>query len=653
MKKGFKMFLMCIVVVLPILCLSFMAKAENKEVSISALYIPKNGSDDKHLVCGSDMTFEVKINSEKINENDASIEWKVTKKDGTVMKAVYETRDNGKSLNVYAPYGHPEDLEVSVCVNGNAAWTDTYAFETYENEKMAGKTFFQFDTEKLKDTVTCDTFVEEWNADKQSYTVTIPGIVSKDKSIQFLGWSDGEGQYYKEGERITFPSSKGLVHMSIWFERTNEPTGTELPDVTTDPTTTIAPTDVPKGSKEVSISPLYIPKNGSDDKHLVCGSDMTFAVNLNSEKINQDDASIEWKVTKKDGTAMQAVYETRDNGKSLNVYAPYGYPEDLEVSVCVNGNVAWTDTYTFETYENEKMVGKTFFQFDTGKLKDIVECDTFVEEWNADEQSYTITIPGIVSKDKSVQFLGWTDSEGQHYKEGERITFPAKSGIEIMSIWFEMTNEPTGTELPDATTEPDITTDPVSTVAPTGIPQSSKIPSMTPQNTIEPTKSVTPQVTAEPIVTASPTIAPTSDPTNTPDLTTQLPVTEKPMTSAVPTVTKTPEVTQTPVVTVSPTNKPESKIKTVSKITAKKAGSKKITVTWNKVSNAKGYRIAYSTNKNFKKNYTKYKTITATKATLTKLTKKKTYYIKVCAYKIVDGKKVYGPYSKVKKVSLK
>ena len=642
MKKGFKMFLMFIVVALPILCLSFMVKAENKEVSIYASGVPKNGSDDKHLVCGSGMIFALKINSEKINQDDASIEWKVTKKDDTAMQAVYETVDNGKGLSVYAPYGHPEVLEVSVCVNGNAAWTDTYTFETYENEEMAGKTFFQFDTGKLKNIVKCDTFVEEWNADKQSYTVTIPGIVSQDKSVQFLGWSDGEGQYYNEGERITFPSSKGLVHMSIWFEMTNELTGTGLPDVTIAPAITITPTDIPQSSKEVSIYALFIPKNGSDDKHLVCGSDMTFAVNLNSEKINQDDASIEWKVTKKDGTAMQAVYEKVDNGKCLHVYAPYGYPEDLEVSVCVNGNTAWTDTYTFETYENEEMMGKTFFRFDTGKLKDIVKCDTFVEEWNADKQSYTVTIPGIDSQDKSIQFLGWTDSEGQHYTEGERITFPARSGIEIMSIWFEMTNEPTDTEHPDVTTVPAIT------IAPTGVPKSSEIPSMTPENTIEPTVSVTPTVTAKPIATALPTQTPNA--TDIPDLTTKLPATEG---TAKPVEPITSEVPKAPEATVIPTNKPQLKIKTVSKITAKKAGSRKITVTWNKVSNAKGYRIAYSTNKNFKKDCTKYKTITATKATLTKLTKKKTYYIKVCVYKVVDGKKVYGAYSKVKKVSLK
>ena len=34
------------------------------------------------------------------------------------------------------------------------------------------------------------------------------------------------------------------------------------------------------------------------------------------------------------------------------------------------------------------------------------------------------------------------------------------------------------------------------------------------------------------------------------------------------------------------------------------------------------------------------------------LKKGKTYYIKVRAYKVIDGKKVYGTYSKVKKIKM-
>lgn len=43
----------------------------------------------------------------------------------------------------------------------------------------------------------------------------------------------------------------------------------------------------------------------------------------------------------------------------------------------------------------------------------------------------------------------------------------------------------------------------------------------------------------------------------------------------------------------------------------------------------------------------------STSVTLRKLKKKKTYFIRIRAYKIADGKKVYGKWSSVKKVKVK
>ncbi|MBR1628213.1 MAG: fibronectin type III domain-containing protein [Lachnospiraceae bacterium] len=57
---------------------------------------------------------------------------------------------------------------------------------------------------------------------------------------------------------------------------------------------------------------------------------------------------------------------------------------------------------------------------------------------------------------------------------------------------------------------------------------------------------------------------------------------------------------------------------------------KQLGVSWKKVSNATGYRVFYSTNKNMKS--AKTKDVKTTKATLTKLTSKKTYYVQVRAY---------------------
>ncbi len=55
--------------------------------------------------------------------------------------------------------------------------------------------------------------------------------------------------------------------------------------------------------------------------------------------------------------------------------------------------------------------------------------------------------------------------------------------------------------------------------------------------------------------------------------------------------------------------------------------------------------------KNFKKKKTK--TTKGNKAVLGKLKKKKTYYVKVRAYKVVNGKKVYGKWSQTAKKKCK
>ena len=77
----------------------------------------------------------------------------------------------------------------------------------------------------------------------------------------------------------------------------------------------------------------------------------------------------------------------------------------------------------------------------------------------------------------------------------------------------------------------------------------------------------------------------------------------------------------------------------------KKGGTKTAKVAWKKVKGAKGYQVKYSTSKKFKKSKTKTKTAKKNKITLKKLNKKK-YYVKVRAYKKVNGKKVYGKYSR-------
>lgn len=101
-------------------------------------------------------------------------------------------------------------------------------------------------------------------------------------------------------------------------------------------------------------------------------------------------------------------------------------------------------------------------------------------------------------------------------------------------------------------------------------------------------------------------------------------------------------------------NKPQVKVAKVSGVKAINSKKKAVVIRWKKVSGVNGYEV-YRSNKK-KGKYQKLTTLKkAGKITYTdkKVTKKKTYYYKVRAYKVVDGKKVYGSYSTVKKVKIK
>lgn len=90
----------------------------------------------------------------------------------------------------------------------------------------------------------------------------------------------------------------------------------------------------------------------------------------------------------------------------------------------------------------------------------------------------------------------------------------------------------------------------------------------------------------------------------------------------------------------------------ISKITS--PSKKKVKIVWKKVSGVKGYEIYRATSKKAK--YKKIATVKSGKTvsyTDKKLKSKKRYYYKVRAYKVSNGKKVYGDYSAVKSVKVK
>ena len=154
-------------------------------------------------------------------------------------------------------------------------------------------------------------------------------------------------------------------------------------------------------------------------------------------------------------------------------------------------------------------------------------------------------------------------------------------------------------------------------------------------NSIVLEKEVAPVATPTPTPTVTPTVKPTAVPT------------------AIPTLKPTIAPTVTPSVTPDNSDKISGK-KTLSKVilqVPKNKKGRKLVVRWNAVKDVKGYQLQYALNKKFKKK----KSIQTkkTKYTIKKLKKKKTYYIRVRAYKMNGKKKVYGKWSKVKKVKIK
>lgn len=114
--------------------------------------------------------------------------------------------------------------------------------------------------------------------------------------------------------------------------------------------------------------------------------------------------------------------------------------------------------------------------------------------------------------------------------------------------------------------------------------------------------------------------------------------------------TVTPQGTSAPTVSGGATKK----LKAPAGVKAKSTAKKKVTVTWKKVKNAKGYFVSISTKKNGKyKVKLTVKGGSKKKAVLKGLKSKKTYYVKVSAYDTSGKKKVAGKNSKAVKVKVR
>ena len=314
-----------------------------------------------------------------------------------------------------------------------------------------------------------------------------------------------------------------------------------------------------------------------------------------------------------------------------------GMQSEQEILVSVPADFTTSDITVFVTSD------ETFEQQLTAKQTiETVTSDLAVTAKNKD--LITVTNNGG-NEAENVSFVvkdGGENGNVIHTETLETLSSGQSKDISLVEIWNKATrNDISGTkilylEVEQEETEYELWNNSI-------VLEKEVAPTATPTPTISPT----PTPTAKPTPIVTPTAVPTKQPTATP--------TVKP--TVVPTVIPTLKPTIAPTVTPSVTPDNSDKIsgkKTLSKVISrvpKNKKGRKLVVRWNAVKDAKGYQLQYALNKKFKKK----KSIQTkkTKYTIKKLKKKKTYYIRVRAYKMNGKKKVYGKWSTVKKVKIR
>ena len=240
-----------------------------------------------------------------------------------------------------------------------------------------------------------------------------------------------------------------------------------------------------------------------------------------------------------------------------------------------------------------------------------------------------------------------------------QITYTFKDGTGSKPT----TVAPVTTVVPVTTQAP---TEKATTAVPTTQAPTTAVPTTQTPTTVAPTEKATTAVptTQAPTTAAPTTVAPTEKATTvvpttqapttvapTEKATTVVPTTQTPTTiapSETGTTTKpetskeTPTVSTTEIVTTKTAQTvkvPKVKIKKATK----KRSAKKLKVTLKTAKGVKGYQVMISTSKKFKK--AKVKNYKKAKFTIKKLKANKKYFIRVRAYKVVNGEVYYGKWS--------
>ena len=248
-------------------------------------------------------------------------------------------------------------------------------------------------------------------------------------------------------------------------------------------------------------------------------------------------------------------------------------------------------------------------------------------------------------------------------KEGQNLFKVTLADNSTYDVYLYKEPVKVTTALPTTTQAPTTVapTEKATTVAPTE-KATTVVPTTQAPTTVAPTEKATtvaPVTTQAPTTQAPTTVAPTEKATTvvpttqapTEKATTVAPTTQTPTTiapSETGTTTKTETTKETPTVSTTEivTTKTAQTVK-VPKVKIKKAtkkrSAKKLKVTLKTAKGVKGYQVMISTSKKFKK--AKVKNYKKAKFTIKKLKANKKYFIRVRAYKVVNGEVYYGKWS--------
>ncbi|MCR5587074.1 MAG: hypothetical protein K6F77_06040 [Lachnospiraceae bacterium] len=254
-----------------------------------------------------------------------------------------------------------------------------------------------------------------------------------------------------------------------------------------------------------------------------------------------------------------------------------------------------------------------------------------VLEWEETSFTYdgeshvpTVKVSGVLEDDECVvRVLGEQTEVGKYTAtaeiENENYVLPENSSVEFEIVEMKEEVSPA----PDVSASPEITSTPSETAKPS---ESAK-----PSETLAPDNSGT----AAPSATNAP-----GDIGNSPTQTAS--ATKTPTPSAV----STPSTVENETITLA-----KAVIKKVKVKKTKKKNKYKVIVKVKKVEGADGYEFKISKKKKFKAAKTK---VVKKKKAKIKMKKAKKYFVKVRAYKeMADGSKIYGKWSKKKKVKVK